>query len=373
MAKIKIMHLLNGLADASITRIVENIVRLSDSADYAWSIGSFRGNGQMAPTLESLGVKIIDYSGSSRKEEIINDIFSQRPQIIHTHTPRTTITAWEVLRRFPKVDRPHHIATKHLLTRPSDRKWGLVYSLIDYFSLYLPDRLVPVSYTMGDEIGSLPAIKKNRIVPIPNGIPCENYTHLPDGKASRTELDIPDEALVLGFAGRMDPVKRIDLLLSAYKQVSSQFPQLWLLLVGEGKMKQAWQQHAEKLGIAGKVIWAGFRQDMPRMMSAMDVYVQATGNEGLSLSILEAMAAGKPVIASQVGAANELLIHRQTGWLIPPGSIGHLVEAIQAAIQQPDLFFEIAKAARQKVLNSYSVNAMVTGYQQLYHSVERGE
>jgi len=100
--------------------------------------------------------------------------------------------------------------------------------------------------------------------------------------------------------------------------VLAQHPQARLMIIGEGGERPKLEAFAANLGISHAVIWTGFRQDMPRLLAAMDVYVQSSVNEGLCLSILEAMAAGKPVIATDVGGTQEVLTHQKTGILIPP-------------------------------------------------------
>ncbi len=369
MEKVNVLHLVNNLADLSIIRIVEQIVRLSGSDGYCWYIGSLHGAGEMTDPLINLGARILTYPANDPIAKLQKDIKGHFIHIIHSHTPRTTLTAYRAIRRLPYDLKPKHIATKHLLTRPSDRKFGLIYAMVDYLSLYLADRLVPVSFTMGNQLLKLPYLTKHKIYPIPNGIQVEQYQDDQARYIARKEFGLSENITLLGYAGRLDAVKRIDLLLEAFKSVYQSYPNCRLLILGDGQMTSQLQALSSMLGLARVVIWAGFRQDMSRMFSAMDVYIQPSDNEGLSLSILEAMAARRPVISTKVGAAKEVLVHGQTGWLIDPRSIDQLTNAMKYAISRPDFFSKMADLAYQQVQKKYSVSSMVNSYQKLYSSL----
>ena len=155
-----ILHVMNEFADGSITRIVERIIHLSDADKYRWHVGVVKPGGDCHLMFEALGVKVIrfyDPPGIPIPSQIRNYIQSQQIQIVHSHTPRTILNVWRALRTVPIMD-VYHLATKHLLNQPWDRRYGLIFTMIDLFSLYLPDRLIAVSQTMAEKIKSLPAM-----------------------------------------------------------------------------------------------------------------------------------------------------------------------------------------------------------------------
>ncbi len=230
----------------------------------------------------------------------------------------------------------------------------------------MADHLMPVSKTMGKEIARLPWLNKAHVTAIPNGIPLAKFADVSHRDDARQELNIPLTSIVFGFAGRLDQVKRIDLLLFAFQSVHQKYPDSKLLILGEGHMKDQLVHLAGELGISDAVIWAGFRKDMPFMLAAMDIYVQPSDNEGLSLSILEAMAARRPVITTRVGAADEVLVHHVTGCIIPPGSIPDLQKEMVFLIENPDVMRNVVKAAYKNVCDHYSTDSMVAEYQNVY-------
>ena len=367
-----VLHLVNSLADSSITRIVERILRGAGCAGYRWWVGSLSGDGAMADVLKDAGAEILDFSGKSAQRQIREHLQANPTQIVHTHTPRTIVAAWRATSGLPDTLRSRHLATKHLLTGWQDRRWGAIYALVDLLSLYLPDHLAPVSVTMAEQICATTLLSTRRVTPVPNGIPCEAFCKPETRQQTRAALGLPEDALVFGYAGRLEPVKRVDLLLSAFQKVHAQQPRTRLLILGEGQLKTAWQKDAESMGIAGEVIWAGFRRDIAQMLAAMDVYVQPSANEGLSLSILEAMSAGKAVIATRVGAAHEIIQHNQTGLLISPNSEQELTAAMRKLIDQPQLMQLFSQSAFDRVREVHSIESMVAGYQRVYQLLIRG-
>jgi glycosyltransferase involved in cell wall biosynthesis len=373
MTPLSILHLVNNLSDSSIMRIVLQIITVSDRQNYNWCVGSLNGHGELDDSLQTAGATLLDYSRPAGSVDLARDIQSHSIQIIHTHTPRTTIWARYKLIGLPKSKRPYLITTKHLLTHSSDRRWGIFYASVDYLSLYLSDLLIPVSMTMGKEITQLPGIHPNRVNAIPNGIPNQLFSDGFNRNEIRDELGLPRDAVVYGYAGRLDAVKRIDVLLTAFKEVYISLPTARLLIIGEGQLKSILQETATSMDIQEAVIWAGYRYDMPRMFASMDVYVQPSDNEGLSLSILEAMAARRPVITTDVGAAREVLVHGKTGWLIQPGSATELTKYMKYSVAHPEITKQITEAAYEHVCSHYSNESMVAAYRKAYLSIIESE
>lgn len=366
---IRVLHLMNGFGDASISWIVHRIIHhASNPNNFNWYVSGLCGLGTMQEKFNQLEAHTIDFSKPLKSKRFIwqrirQYLLDHEIQIIHTHTPRTIIQASLATCRMPQVA---HLATKHLLTTPGDRRWGIPVTIFDRFGLYLPDQIVAVSNTMVKQILIQPGISPQRVRAICNAIPAEKY-YAPDQREScRIELGLSPESIAIGFAGRMEKVKRIDLLLFAHKQILFDFPETRLVLVGEGSEQDEWKSLTENLGISHTVIWAGFRTDMPRIMAALDIYVVPSVNEGLSLSILEAMAAGLPVIATDVGGASEVIIDNLSGLLVYPGSYQILAKAISDLLENPEKRERISRAGRDLVLNEYNIKRLTDDYCNLY-------
>ena len=369
MPRLNVLHVMNSFADVSISRIVLRLVEHLGSRETCWHVGAVTSLGDMQDAFAGLGCRVIDFAGnsaSSPRGSIRRYVRQHRIDVVHTHTPRTLLDASLALRSVSGV---RHVATKHLLNAPGDRRWGLAYTLLDRLTLYVPDVVIPVSSTMRDQILAQPFIDPNKIVLIRNAIPIEDYLRPMDGTAQRRELSLLADAPVLGYAGRIDKVKRIDVLLKAFRQVLERLPQAHLVIAGEGSLKAEMEALARTLGISHAVSWLGFQRNMPRLLAAIDVYVQSSVNEGLSLSILEAMAAGKAVVATSVGGAREVIADGETGILVTPGSSAAIAAAALDLLEDPDRRAAISRAARTRVESEFGLDKMVEQYGAVYTSV----
>lgn len=369
MTQIPILHLWNVAGESSIGRIVRHLVAHLGGQDYRWHIGGVGGLwGNLPEEFVRLGARVVDFSdrqnGSRYLARRIREyVLAHEVRIVHTHTPRTRLATAMALVAAPQAA---HLATEHLLYAPRDRRWGLIYSLLDRLTLYPTDHIVAVSQRMQRQLVAQPGLSASKVTAIQNAIDCDSYFAPEQRSPCRSELGLNPASQVIGYAGRIDRVKRLDLLLEGFAEVVAQNPQARLVIIGEGGQRPTLEALAAGLGISHAVIWTGFRQDIPRLLAAMDLYVQPSVNEGLSLSILEAMAAGKPVIATDVGGAQEVLTHQRTGILIPPGSSSALRTAITDLLDHPEKRSTLAQAARSHVAQEFGVQRMVDAYRQLY-------
>ncbi|MCG2766801.1 MAG: glycosyltransferase, partial [Anaerolineae bacterium] len=202
-----------------------------------------------------------------------------------------------------------------------------------------------------------------------NAVDCEAFYAPGERDPFRRQFGLTPESQVIGFAGRIEKQKRLDLLLEGYSLILARHPHARLMIIGEGPLRPTLEALASSLGISHAVTWTGFRKDIPRVLAAMDLYVQPSSNEGLSLSILEAMAAGKPVIATDVGGASEVVTDGRTGILIPAGSSSAIGAAIADLLDHPEKRSTLAQAARSHVIQEFGVQRMTDAYRHLYETL----
>jgi glycosyltransferase involved in cell wall biosynthesis len=361
-----ILHIMNNYEDSSILRIVLRLVEHLGSEEFDWRIGSVNAGGDMQKEFQRLNAQVVDFSAdSSSPHRKIRAYLQQNPvQLVHTHTPRTIIAASRALWGLPKIP---HVATKHLLTSPHDRSMGFLFTIIDRLELFLPAYLVPVSQAMAKQILSQPGIRPDHVFPISNAIPCDEF-YQPDQRIPfRQEIGLSEDTCVIGYAGRIEKVKRIDLLLEAFSLLSKRQANVHLLLAGDGDMKPALLQAAKEMGIQKSVTWLGFYRNMPRFLAAVDIYAQSSLNEGLSLSILEAMAAGKPVVATRVGGEDEVISDGQTGLLVQPGSAQSAADALTRLVEDAPLRIRLGSQGKTFVFQHFNIERLVRQYRDLYN------
>ena len=178
----------------------------------------------------------------------------------------------------------------------------------------------------------------------------------------------PSDPFVISLA-RLIPAKGVQYLLQAASLLSRSLPSLKVVICGDGPFKGILQELAEKLGLASRVIFTGFRADALSLVQAADIFVLPSLSEGLPLSVLEAMALGKPVIATRVGGIPEVIDDGKTGWLVPPGNTGALAAALQRAFSGGAENLLLAQRARQTILRRFSVDETVISWQRLYEGL----
>ena len=170
---------------------------------------------------------------------------------------------------------------------------------------------------------------------------------------------------MVGTVGRLDPVKNLHLLLQTHAFLVSKHPQVRTVIVGDGDERASLEAHAQSLGIKDSVIFAGYRSDVRALMPAFDVYVNTSSYEGVSLTILEAMATALPVVATRVGGNPEVVIDQETGLLVP-GIARALADAIGGLVHDERRRRVLGDAGRFRVKRHFSMARMVEDYASVY-------
>jgi glycosyltransferase involved in cell wall biosynthesis len=198
-----------------------------------------------------------------------------------------------------------------------------------------------------------------------NGIEPGSRPSSAQRRDARAALGLPRDAFVVGTAGRLDPVKNLPVLLHLMALLRDKVKGAAAVIVGDGPERAALETTASELGVTESVIFAGYRSDVRALMPAFDVYLNCSTYEGVSLTILEAMAASLPVIAAPVGGNPEVVVDHETGYLIParPRSI---VEAVRRLAFDARLRRTMGDAARWRVIRHFSIARMVDEYASIY-------
>ncbi len=179
-----------------------------------------------------------------------------------------------------------------------------------------------------------------------------------------------DDTIIIGTVGRLAEVKNQTALVAAFVQLITNQPELKknvrLMLVGEGSLRPAIEKMIKVAGVTELVCLTGARDDVPELMRAMDIFVLPSLQEGISNTILEAMASGLPVIAIRVGGNSQLVIEGETGFLVEQDSLRTLVARLSDYIQNPPMRQAHAAAARKRAEAQFSLDGMVSCYQEIY-------
>jgi glycosyltransferase involved in cell wall biosynthesis len=223
---------------------------------------------------------------------------------------------------------------------------------------WVPDRhVVNSEATRRTLLGSVDWVAPEQVVVIPNGVDVSPYLD-----AVPADLGLPDGAVAIGFVGRTEERKGIWELAAAWPQVAGAVPHAHLLLAGRGPEEAAFR---EALADAQRVHWLGFRTDVPRLMKAFDVLAVPSHYEGFGLVVVEAMAAGTPVVASRASSIPEILTDGAEGRLVPPQDAAELARALIELATDPELRNALGRAGRERARGSFAVSEMLERHEAL--------
>jgi glycosyltransferase involved in cell wall biosynthesis len=179
------------------------------------------------------------------------------------------------------------------------------------------------------------------------------------------EFGIGDDTPVAGIVAALRPEKNHELLLRAMRLVVNELPKARLLVIGEGPERPRIEVFARKLGLSESVYLAGARSDVPELLSLLTAFVLTSHNEANPVSILEAMACGKPVVATRVGSVAETVLDRETGFLAPAGDARRIARHLLHLLRKPQLAQRMGQRGREAVVTGWSLERMVHGYETL--------
>jgi sugar transferase (PEP-CTERM/EpsH1 system associated) len=232
----------------------------------------------------------------------------------------------------------------------------------------LVSRFVTVSSDLGRWLVGTVGIRADKVVTIHNGVDIDRFA-AGDRHATRRALGLSDDAVVIGTVGRLDPIKDQAALVAAFAQLDDVRPRPTLVIVGEGPSRRRLEAEIIRLGLGDRVLLAGERRDIPDVLAALDIFTLPSLGEGISNTILEAMAAGLPVVTTDVGGNPELVEHDVTGLLVAPANPTALAAALRVYSTDAGLATLHGKAGRERAARDLSLDHMARAYTGLYASL----
>lgn len=226
--------------------------------------------------------------------------------------------------------------------------------------------LVVVSEDLKQFVTEKVGIPNDRIRVIYNGVTPSPSVSDAEVERCRSELDVKADDRVLGTVGSLYPVKGHRFLLDAMPAVLERFLNVVLIIAGRGELEVPLKDQAKRLGIEEKVRFLGMRQDIPQLLALMDVFILPSLSEGLSMALLEAMAAGKPVVATRVGGNPELVEDGKTGMLVTAEDAKELAASLMRMLEEPTTMHFFGQTGAVRVQRQFSTHRMSNQYADLY-------
>ena len=226
--------------------------------------------------------------------------------------------------------------------------------------------MVAVSEDLKQFILEKVGVSSNRITVLYNGVDLPRPPSPTDIDACRNELHLPEGDQVVGVVGNLYPVKGHQYLIEGIPEVLEKCPNTSFIFAGRGQLETELKDQVHRLGLDGRVHFLGLRQDIPSILALLDVFVLPSLSEGLSMAILEAMMAGKPVIATRVGGNPEIVLDGETGFLVPPKDSQALAASLITLLMNRDHALQLAERGKHRAEGQFSLRTMVSAYQSLY-------
>ncbi len=301
---------------------------------------------------------------------LIKLIRTEKPDIIHTHTAKagTLGRIAAIMAGVPYKVHTFHGHVLHSYFGPLKTKFFI---LIERFLAKFTDKIIVISPLQFQELCyDIKIARPNKFAVIPLGFDLAQFlnSEIHRGKF-RKELNIPEDILLVGIVGRLTAIKNHTLFLKSASKVLESVFNVKFIIVGDGELNTELKNLAIELGISDKVIFLGWREDMPVVYSDLDVVTLTSLNEGTPVTLIEAMASAKPVVATAVGGVPDIVSDGQTGIIVPSGDKEKFASAIVDLLLSPEKRKEFGINAREFVRTRFTKERLCADMDELYTSL----
>jgi len=367
-AKVTVLHLIDTTGPGGAETVFIQLADLMRIQGYR-SVVVIRGPGWVYDQLLERGIQpvVLDAKGSFNIKfllSLVALIRKERVSLIHSHLLGSNVYAAiaGLLTRIPVVATYHGMVDvaanerfrriKHTVMR-----WGIKHYVV-------------VSNGLLSNIRDQGLLDPSRSSVVYNGIDTDKYG-LSGSSAIKEELNLPNDTVLVGSLGNIRPAKGYDLLIAAAAQVVQKVPKAHFIIAGDKKASLMNELEAlvERLNIAEHIHFLGFRHDSAKMLSQMDMFLLSSSSEGFSISTVEAMATGLPVLVTRCGGPEEIITHNASGWMVPVGEPDALAEGLIELMSNKVMSSRIAKAGRMRAVDNFGLQQMIDGYDKIYRNL----
>ena len=287
-----------------------------------------------------------------------------RPDVVHTHQLGALVYGGPAARwaGVPVVVHSEH--GKHYAHSRRARWLGR-------FAARFAGRVFGVSADIVAELSDNRVVPHRKLESAVNGIDTRKFGGA-NGQAVRTALGVGTGAFLVGTVGRLAEIKRQDVLVRGFALFAATAPEARLVLVGEGPERDPLEALARDLGVADRVVFAGAQPRPEEYFAAMDVFALTSRSEGTPLAILEAWAAGTPVVATAVGGVPDLIRNGETGLLVPPNDPASVAGRLDLLARYPEIRARLGRAGQDRAAAEFDVAVMANTYDRHYRALLAG-
>lgn len=314
-----------------------------------------------------IGDRLSIRSDMAAARELRHLIVGHKPDVVHIHGLKAAlITALAASFQRP---RPRLVFTLHNnLPQPKSVFHRTAYAFVQRRVLGRVDYIITVSDAMRDQV--VEYVAPSRVITIRNGIPVDRFGHCVKSQA-RQLSSLPDDAQVVGLVARLISAKGIGTAIKAASLLTRLIPNLHMVIVGEGPERSKFQNYAAALGLAERVHFLGWRNDVPDLMAGWDLFILPSHSEGFSLSVLEAMAARLPVVVSDLACMREAVVPGKSGYLTKPGDAAELAAAILNVLKDAPRAKRMGEFNRERVAALFGHERMIECTRAVYEGLSQ--
>jgi glycosyltransferase involved in cell wall biosynthesis len=368
MHPINILHVIAKLPVGGVENQLSMILRKYDKKKFCSFVCSLSDKGEIGKEIEDYGIEVIPLHKLKHRFDwtIVKDIYNlikeRDIKIVRTHQYHANLYG-RLSALLAKV--PCIVASVHNVYT-IDRK--LHRRMINRFLARFTDKVVAVSEIVKKDILKYDGLREDKVTVIYNGIDTDRLLNK-DGNVIRSEFNISSDVPVIGTIGRLTFQKGQKYLIEAVLKIKEKFPKIMFLIVGDGPMKDELQNYAKALGLNEHVIFTGSRRDVTALLAAMDIFVLPSLWEGLPNALLEAMASGKSIIATDIPPVREAINSEKEGILVPARNSSAIASSIEFLLVNKTFSVTLGNNARKKAHLDFNITTTVDKYTNLYEDI----
>lgn len=365
MNRIRVLHLITELEPGGAENLLLNICRGLDKEKFNLIVGYISGPGTQATEFRRAGVRLVDLSRRGKIDPLL--LFKlfflmrkEKIQIVHTHLVHASIVG-RIAAKLAGVK--SIVTTRHYGYYHKEK------SLIDWIerkTAVYNSSFIAISKAVKEYMNNRKIYKPEKITVIYNAVDLSLFDSEAPVIISRNNNDF-----LIGSVGQLHPSKGYDTLLKSMPQVIKEFPSVKLIIIGDGIQKEYLERLCSDLGISQQVTFLGRKTsaEVSGFLKNIDLFVLASNWEGFGLALIEAMSAGKPVVAAKVGGIPEIVEDGECGFLVPPGDPQTLAEKVIYLLKNRELSTEMGMEGRKRVETLFSLDNMIIKLERLYRDL----
>ena len=363
--KIKVLQLVEDLKRGGAERVIADISLGLNRDRYDVSVWCVSKGGPVAEELQEMDVSlqilgISSYFNPFNILKLARWLRKEKPDIIHTHGYFASVLGRTAAKLIPKTILINHVHSTYW-DYTKRNLW------IEKFLSRSTYKIICCSEAVRDFVTDYEKIAPSKTIVIYNGVDEKRFFHSQNTLAARQVLGIEQGIPVVGTVSSLNPHKGHTYLLEAASKVLEVFPATEFILVGDGSMREELEKKTKILNLFPSIKFLGIRKDIPEILAGIDIFVlPSSSREGLGISLLEAMAAKKPVVATAIGGIPEVVIYGETGILVPPEKTEDIADAIIELLKNPDKAKTMGQKGAQRVKEKFTTQGMLMEIEKLY-------